>query len=187
MAGSLKTFRKLEEEILPNLVKIGFDQDIVDIILEHGGSIIESPEFQREKEYIQHGTTTTYAHSLCVAYISVWLALRSRKKIDMKSVVRGALLHDYFLYDWHEKNEYHNLHGYTHAKRAMENAKRDFKITPLESEIIYCHMFPLNLSRVPKSREARTVCIADKLVAGSETLLIMQYSQVMAGHAPEII
>ena len=167
-----------------NLVKIGYDERIVNIIRKYGSDILESESFQREKDYIQHGTTSTYAHSLCVACMSVWLAVRKRhkrNKVDMKSVVRGTLLHDYFLYDWHEKNEYHNLHGYTHAKRAMENARRDFSITAKEAEIIYCHMFPLNISRVPHSREARIVCVADKMVAGSETLMIMEYSQHMSG------
>ena len=171
---------------MPNLVKIGYDKKIVDIIYEYGSDILASEKFQKEKDYIQHGTTTTYAHSLCVAYMSVWLAVRSRHEVDMRSVVRGALLHDYFLYDWHEKNEYHNLHGYTHAKRAMQNARRDFNISSKEAQIIYCHMFPLNLTRVPKSREASLVCIADKMVAGSETLLIMQYSQAMSGQTATI-
>ena len=166
---------------MPNLVKIGYDQKIVDIIYEHGKDIIESESFQIEKQHIQHGTTTTYAHSLCVTYMSVWMALKSRKEVNMRSVVRGALLPDYFLYDWHEKNEFHRAHGYTHAKRAMVNAHRDFGITSKEAEIIYCHMFPLNLSRFPHSKEARIVCIADKLVAGSETIMIMKYSRAMAG------
>ena len=68
----------------------------------------------------------------------------------------------------------------------MENARRDFHITSKEAEIIYCHMFPLNLTRVPKSREARLVCMADKMVAGSETLLIMKYSQAMSGQTATI-
>ena len=82
---------------MPSLVKIGYDQKIVDLINEYGSDIIESELFQREKDFIQHGTTTTYAHSLCVAYMSVWLAIRNRHDVDMRSVVRGALLHDYFL------------------------------------------------------------------------------------------
>ena len=84
---------------MPDIVKIGFDKRIVDIIHSYGKDILESDAFQREKDFIQHGTTTTYAHSLCVTYISVWLALRSKHPVNMKSVVRGALLHDYFMYD----------------------------------------------------------------------------------------
>ena len=82
----------------------------------------EAEKFEQEKNFIQHGITSTYTHSLCVTYISVWMALRSKKNVDMRSIVRGALLHDYFLYDWHEKNEYHNLHGFTHAKKSLKNA-----------------------------------------------------------------
>lgn len=171
---------------MADIVRIGYDKKIVDIIHKYGADILSSEMFQREKDFIQHGTTTTYAHSLCVTYVSVCLALRSRKRINMRSVVRGALLHDYFLYDWHEKNEYHRLHGYTHAKRSMENAIRDFGINSHEAQIIYTHMFPLNISRFPRTPEARIVCIADKFVAGSETLMIMKYSKYMAGHPVQV-
>ena len=162
-----------------NIVKLGYDKLIVDKIYEYGADILGSPLFDKERQFIQHGDTTTYDHSLCVAYISLWLAVRSKHKVNLKSVTRGALLHDYFLYDWHEKNEYHNLHGYTHASRSLANAKRDFDLNKVEEEIIYCHMFPLNLTRVPLSREARIVCIADKLCAGAETLSILHYNPAM--------
>ena len=72
------------------------------------------------------------------------------------------------------------MHGYTHAKRARANARRDFNINELEAGIIYSHMFPLNLTHIPASREARIVCMADKLCAGIETLSIMHYNQAFA-------
>ena len=162
------------------MINIGYDQKIIDIIYKYGSDILEDEKFLKENDFIQHGTTSTYTHSMCVTYISVWMAVRDRHKIDMSALVRGALLHDYFLYDWHEKNEYHNLHGYTHARCAMANARRDFNINELEAGIIYSHMFPLNLTHIPASREARIVCIADKLCAGIETLLIIKYNQAFA-------
>ena len=162
------------------MVNIGYDQRLVDMIFEYGADILNSEKFEREKDYIQHGDTSTYTHSLCVTYISVWMAMRSRHNIDIKSVIRGALLHDYFLYDWHEKNKYHNLHGFTHARKALQNARRDFKLNKKETEIIYCHMFPLNITRVPILREARIVCIADKICAGCETLSILKHHPVFA-------
>ena len=151
------------------------NRTIIELVYKYGADILDDERFEKEKDFIQHGDTTTHHHSLAVAYVSVYLALRSRRRLDMRSIVRGALLHDYFLYDWHEKNQYHNLHGYTHAKRSLRNAKRDFNINEKEAEIIYCHMFPLNLTRPPKSKEAQIVCIADKLCAGCETLSLAHF------------
>ena len=158
------------------MVTVGKNKKILDIIYTYGKDILESDLFLRERDYIQHGDTTTYTHSLCVTYISVALAIKKKKKVDMRSLIRGALLHDYFLYDWHEKNEFHRLHGYTHAKRSMENAIRDFDLNEKEAGIIYSHMFPLNLTHLPKSKEARIVCLADKICAGYETLSLLDYT-----------
>ena len=161
------------------MVKVGYNKKIMDIIRKYGKDILESELYLREREYIQHGDTSTYTHSLCVTYISVSMALKKNKPVDMRSLVRGALLHDYFLYDWHEKNKYHRLHGYTHAKRAMENATKDFALNEKEKGIIFTHMFPLNISRFPSSREARIVCLSDKICAGYETLSMLEYSDEM--------
>ena len=158
------------------MLRIGYDKKILNIMKKYGADILENGNYLKEREFIQHGTTTTYTHSLCVTCISISLALKRNKPIDMRSLVRGALLHDYFLYDWHENNKYHNLHGYTHAKRSLENATADFKLNRIEREIIYCHMFPLNITRPPKSREARLVCMADKICASYETLNRLEYS-----------
>ncbi|MCR5214164.1 MAG: HD domain-containing protein [Eubacterium sp.] len=153
--------------------------EIIKIVYQYGSDILDSPKFDREKEFIQHGNTTTHHHSLAVAYVSVYLALKkeekSKKKIDMRSLVRGALLHDYFLYDWHDKSENHSVHGYTHARQSLKNAKRDFPINKTEADIIFCHMFPLNITRFPRTREGRIVCIADKLCAGAETASLAHF------------
>ena len=81
-----------------------------------------------EKSYIQHGSTSVYEHSVKVAYTSLYFARRFRLNIDEKSLIRGALLHDYFLYDWHEKDKSHRLHGFYHPSTALRNAKEDFAL-----------------------------------------------------------
>lgn len=154
-----------------NLVKIGYDEKIVNIIYKYGSDILESESFQREKDFIQHGTTSTYAHSLCVAYMSVWLAVRKKNKVDMRSVVRGALLHDYFLYDWHDKDvRPEGLHGYRHPAAALKNASSDYELTAREKDIIRSHMWPLTLTKIPHCREAWIVSAADKYCSLLETL-----------------
>ena len=121
-----------------------------------------------EKSYIQHGSTSVYEHSVKVAYTSLYFARRFRLNIDEKSLIRGALLHDYFLYDWHENDPSHRLHGFTHPKRALINATADWNLSDRTQNIILRHMFPLT-PVPPACREAWLVCLADKVCALAET------------------
>lgn len=123
----------------------------------------------QERNYIQHGTTTVFAHSVHVARLSLKLARKLHLRVHRKSLLRGALLHDYFLYDWHEKDRSHRLHGLFHAKTALRNARKDFHLNKLEENIIARHMFPLN-PIFPRYKEAWIVCLADKYCAAEETL-----------------
>lgn len=84
-------------------------------------------------------------------------------------MIRGALLHDYFLYDWHEKSDDHRLHGFTHPARALKNAEEIFDLSVVEKDIIKRHMFPLT-PVPPAYRESYLVCLADKICSSYETL-----------------
>lgn len=142
-------------------------------ILKYGSDILFSPNMQLEKHFLQHGEVSVFAHSIAVTCACIWLSgfLRTRLNIrlDERALVRGALLHDYFLYDWHVPDKSHRLHGFFHAQRALENASRDFALGEIERDMILRHMFPLNL-RPPVFRESIVLCIADKLCAADETL-----------------
>ena len=72
------------------------------------------------------------------------------------------------LYDWHARPKGHRPYGFTHAKTALDNAERDFQINPIEAEMIRCHMFPMNILRIPHHRESIILCLADKTVASKE-------------------
>lgn len=126
------------------------------------------------REFMQHGDYSVYDHVVNVALRSLafadWLERRG-VKVDRASLVRGALLHDYFLYDWHnpDPNDPLNLRGYTHPWTALRNAEQDFQLTKRERTIIVRHMFPLTVIP-PTCREAWIVCMADKLCAVRETL-----------------
>ena len=123
----------------------------------------------QERNYIQHGTTTVFAHSIRVARLSLRLAKRLHLKVNDRALLRGALLHDYFLYDWHEKDPTHRLHGLFHAGTALKNAKKDFRLNKIEENIIARHMFPIN-PIFPRYKEAWIVCLADKYCAAEETI-----------------
>jgi len=152
------------------MLNIGADLRVLYTIYKYGKEILHAESFLSEKSFMQHGSISCYMHSIAVTYISVRIALRFNINVDMQSLVRGALLHDYFLYDWHVKSPNRPLHGYFHAKRALRNAIRDFDINGKEQKIIYSHMFPLNISRIPKCKEAAIVCLADKICATLETV-----------------
>jgi uncharacterized protein len=131
--------------------------------------VCENSRLMEMERYTQHGHTSVLRHCLSVAYTSYWLAARLGIETDERALVRGALLHDYFLYDWHTPHEGHDLHGFTHAKTAWRNAKRDVPdLTPREENVILRHMFPLT-PVPPTCREAWLVWLADKICAARET------------------
>ena len=127
---------------------------------------------QQMKQYIQHGRITTFEHCSRVAELSCRINRRLHLHADIPTLVKGAMLHDFYLYDWHNPDGgEHDWHGYIHAERARKNAVRYFNADEKVQHVIYSHMWPLNLTRVPRSREAWIVCLADKYISIRETLL----------------
>jgi len=120
--------------------------------------------------YIAHYDVDTLAHCLFVSY---WSFLICRKlKMDYRSAARGALLHDFYLYDWHIPNIREGLHGFTHPATSLTNAKKYFKINDLEKDIIIKHMWPLTILP-PKYKETYVVILVDKICATLETFKIV--------------
>ena len=112
-------------------------------------------------KYMQHGNTNIMKHCRNVAYNSFVFAKVLEKKFNIKfdyeSLIIGAYLHDLFMYDWHEKGGNHKLHGFSHPKTACKNAIALCNINKKEQSIIESHMWPLTITKVPKSREAFVV------------------------------
>lgn len=114
-------------------------------------------------EFIQHGNVSCLHHSKRVSYKSYKIC--KFLKLDYKSAARGGLLHDYFLYDWHEYS--YRMHGLTHPKRALANANRDFKLNKIEQDIIKKHMWPITIIP-PRHLESLIVCLVDKYCSAIE-------------------
>ena len=137
-------------------------------VIHYGADVLYSNEYLKCNEFIQHGSTTVYEHTLSVAMLSVAIARRLPFKFDFYSLVRGCLLHDFFLYDWHDEHKPIKNHALNHASRALENAAERFAINPIEADMIKKHMFPLNIP-LPKYRETFILTISDKICSVRET------------------
>jgi uncharacterized protein len=134
--------------------------------------LLEVNQVQEMMNYIQHGKTSTFSHCLIVAYLSYQYSLRLPFQYNTRSLIRGAMLHDFYLYDWHIPDKAHRLHGYYHAGFALKNARKYFHLNQIEEEIIAKHMWPLNISKLPLCKEAALVCAVDKYVSLAETFHI---------------
>ena len=133
--------------------------------------ILHSKNFQLMKEYIQHGNVTVNLHVMTVARYSVALTDFLHISCSRRELIRGALLHDYFLYDWHipDKENPHRLHGFYHPGTALRNASKEYMLSEREKNIIKRHMWPLTVVP-PRYREAWIVTMADKWCSLLETL-----------------
>ena len=132
------------------------------------------------KGFIQHGNVSVYEHCLAVCVCSIKIARMLRIRYDLRALIRGALLHDYFLYDWHAKykpTKDIGLHGRIHPTIALFNARKDYNINRIEADIISKHMFPLTFTP-PKYRESVIVCIVDKFCSIYEVFSKKAYVEI---------
>ncbi len=136
------------------------------------GGLTKDHRVRKMKSFTQHGTVSTFDHCKAVTKLSLGIDRRLHLHSDKKVLITGAMLHDYFLYDWHDKTRPgQKTHGYTHAAEAARNARLHFKLDDRTLHVIHSHMWPLNITRLPRSREAWIVCTADKIVSLRETFM----------------
>ena len=129
--------------------------------------ILENETVQKMKLYIHHYNTTCFDHCIHVAYASYWIA--KKRRLDYVSAARAGMLHDLFLYDWHEKQpDTKGFHAFTHAKTAFGNANKLFHLNPIEKDAILKHMWPVTFS-FPRYQESYIITLADKYAALRES------------------
>ncbi len=139
------------------------------LFLECIDDLYKAPIAQSMEKYIHHGNTSCLEHCKRVSYRS--FKVSRTLKLDYRSTARGALLHDFYLYDWHIKGSHVGLHGFRHSKISLENAKKYFILNSIEKDIIEKHMWPLTI-KLPRYRESFIVLIVDKY---SSILEILDY------------
>ncbi len=129
--------------------------------------LIDAPIVQTMNNFTQHSIVTTLEHCLFVSYISFIIC--KFLGLNYYAAARGGLLHDLFLYDWHNEQHRGKLHGFTHPKTALNNANIHFELSAMEQDIIKKHMWPLTI-RLPRYKESYIVSLADKFCCIFEVL-----------------
>jgi len=126
--------------------------------------IVRSDAFRKMKQYRHHIKGSVYDHSVRVSYLC-YRHYKRRGSADLGELVRGALLHDYYLYDWHDMTKGHRLHLFTHPRDALANARARYPtLTARQCDMIRHHMFPITPAP-PRTRAGWAVCFYDKIAA----------------------
>ena len=109
------------------------------------GPLLELPEVGKLSQYNHHREKTRLEHVEEVARLSfLW---GKRLHLDDEAIVRGALLHDLFYYDWLREGP--RLHGFRHHNIALENARKIAHLSKKEEDIIKKPMWPLTVVPPP--------------------------------------
>lgn len=128
---------------------------------EYIKDVVHHPVVLEMKNYHHHCGTTCYQHCLNVAYYNYRICKFFH--LDAKSAARAGMLHDLFLYDWHNhwKKTGDPVHAMTHPHTAYRNARKYFKLNSLEKEMILKHMFPVT-PIPPMHKETWIITLTDK-------------------------
>ena len=139
-------------------------------------SFLNDEKILRMKDISMHRGSNCYLHSFKVAKKAIKKSL-NKKDINLEVVLLGAILHDYYLYDWRKDRSKLKKHGKNHPDIAINNAIRDFDISDDVKSVIKSHMWPINIKDFPKSKEAKIVSLSDKAVTIGESLTTKKYKQ----------
>lgn len=129
--------------------------------------LINNDTVKKMKKFRQHCNTDCFSHCYEAAYYCYKIC--KKLNLDYVSAVRGAMLHDLFLYDWRVPNGLKGFHAFHHGMRAYENARKIFDLNDTEKDMIINHMWPVTI-RLPKTREGLILTFVDKYCASKEII-----------------
>ena len=123
---------------------------------ETAAPLLDNPTVKALSQYNHHRGKTRLDHVKEVAWLSfLW---GKRLSLDCRAIVRGALLHDLFFYDWLREGP--RLHGFRHHNISLKNARKVTSLSKKEEDIIKKHMWPLTIIP-PFYKESLIVSLVD--------------------------
>jgi uncharacterized protein len=123
---------------------------------ETAAPLLDNPSVKALSQYNHHKGKTRLDHVKEVAWLSfLW---GKRLSLDCRAIVRGALLHDLFFYDWLREGP--RLHGFRHHNISLKNARKVTSLSKKEEDIIKKHMWPLTIIP-PFYKESLIVSLVD--------------------------
>ena len=132
--------------------------------------ITENSNVTALKDHIQHINSSRYAHCEEVALYTFLIC--KKLKLDYISATRGAMLHDFYFYNWRNKHVegQKKFHLFRHPRIALENALDIFDLNDMEKDIIIKHMWPVTIA-IPKYKETFILSLVDKYFAIAEAFI----------------
>lgn len=121
--------------------------------------ITNNNEFLKTKKETHHGINR-FDHLIRVSYFSY--IITRFLKLKYKETARAGLLHDFFTNETKGESQINALKN--HPTYALENAKKYYKLTEREEDIIKNHMFPVTKTP-PKYIESWIVDIVDDVAS----------------------
>ena len=164
-----------EENHEANIIK-------VDVYLKEFKKIIkditENSSVVSLKQHVQHMKGSRYKHCYEVAFYTY--VISKKLGLDYISATRGAMLHDFYFYDWRNKGVegQKRFHAYRHPRIALNNATENFDLNEVEKDIILKHMWPLTVP-LPRFSESYIVTMVDKYCAVKEFFRYLKYKKTI--------
>lgn len=149
----------------------GLDPEYLSIV----GDVL-ADEKVRSMAGIRHHDDSVLRHSLTVSLVAYYVAKGTG--LDAVSTARGALLHDFFLYDWRTSKGRH--HPSRHPGVALANARARFALNPIEEDIILTHMWPI-AKPFYSFKESFLVSSIDKIVSTKEAVRMLRNAAFESG------
>ena len=116
----------------------------------------------RELKNIAHHGTTRLSHINRVSKLSFYIS--KALGWDYISCTRGAIMHDFLTTDdLSRSNIKWKSYLKKHPVEALNNSISYFEVNNIEEDIILSHMYPIT-KKMPAYKEAKVVCLCDKLV-----------------------